>query len=240
MRFKTVAAMAGMALLLAAPAPAAASTVETAPVVVDSFALVERAPVRNGFAPFSIEAAALLPAPRKRDSFVNALTRALKRRKIHAAVRPGGDRNHRHPSHRRGGGVCAMGGVRHDDLRAGHVAPRLVVGLDHQKPRLLAVSARRGLESHIEHAGHFAEDAAQTVDDFETPLRVGLGLQRVDAGEAGEGGHLVVDLGVVLHRAGAQRVEPVVDAVGAACEKRIMAADLGLREGREPRGGFPH
>ena len=40
-----------------------------ASVSVDNFTLVERAPVRNGFAPFSIEATGLLPAPRKRESF---------------------------------------------------------------------------------------------------------------------------------------------------------------------------
>jgi hypothetical protein len=40
-----------------------------ASVSVDNFALVERAPVRNGFAPFTIEATGLLPASRKRESF---------------------------------------------------------------------------------------------------------------------------------------------------------------------------
>lgn len=38
-------------------------------VAVDGFALVERAPVRNGFGPFAIEATRLLPAPRQRDDF---------------------------------------------------------------------------------------------------------------------------------------------------------------------------
>lgn len=54
-------------------APASEASVSGAPlqigVAVDNFTLVERAPVRNGFAPFTVEATGLLPAPRKRESF---------------------------------------------------------------------------------------------------------------------------------------------------------------------------
>ncbi|WP_146747712.1 hypothetical protein [Paramagnetospirillum kuznetsovii] len=62
-------------LLAAVPAMAASPTAPphdgplAASVGVEKFALVERAPVRNGFAPFTIEATGLLPAPRKRESF---------------------------------------------------------------------------------------------------------------------------------------------------------------------------
>lgn len=38
-------------------------------VAVDSFALVERAPVRTGYGLFTVEATNLLPAPRKRENF---------------------------------------------------------------------------------------------------------------------------------------------------------------------------
>jgi len=53
----------------AAPPPAADAPIP-ANVVVTDFVLVERAPVRNGFAPFTIETTGLLPAPRKRDDFI--------------------------------------------------------------------------------------------------------------------------------------------------------------------------
>ncbi|OAN44786.1 hypothetical protein A6A04_08185 [Paramagnetospirillum marisnigri] len=59
----------------AAPAPSPSPTPATpsgpvqASVSVENYALVERAPVRNGFSPFSIEATGLLPAPRKRENF---------------------------------------------------------------------------------------------------------------------------------------------------------------------------
>ena len=62
------AAWAALALLLAAAPPAAAAPIE-ANVAVESYALVERAPVRSGFAPFAIEATRLLPAPRPREDF---------------------------------------------------------------------------------------------------------------------------------------------------------------------------
>jgi hypothetical protein len=54
----------------AAPvAPAKSGAPLDASVRVDEFALVERAPVRNGFAQFTIEAVGLLPMPKKRESF---------------------------------------------------------------------------------------------------------------------------------------------------------------------------
>ena len=50
-------------------APAATAGPIQAAVVVNDFTLVDRAPVRNGFGLFSIEAVGLLPSPRKRESF---------------------------------------------------------------------------------------------------------------------------------------------------------------------------
>lgn len=49
-------------------APVAEGPIQ-ANVAVDNFVLVDRAPVRNGFSPFTIEATGLLPAPRRRESF---------------------------------------------------------------------------------------------------------------------------------------------------------------------------
>lgn len=68
MRVFKVAILAGVCLF-AAGEPGRADDVPVVPVDVKSFALVDRAPVRNGFAPFSIEAVSLLPSPRKLDSF---------------------------------------------------------------------------------------------------------------------------------------------------------------------------
>jgi hypothetical protein len=74
---------AAFAVLLAVAAPAlAAGTAEShattapppgapivAPVAVDSYTLVERAPVGDGYGIFTIEATRLLPAPLKREDF---------------------------------------------------------------------------------------------------------------------------------------------------------------------------
>ncbi len=69
-----VIALGGLALPVAGrcgdahPAPAKDGPVTVA-VAVGDFALVDKAPLRNGFGPFTIEATDLLPAPRKRESF---------------------------------------------------------------------------------------------------------------------------------------------------------------------------
>lgn len=61
----------GMAIVLAATASSARAVepAVVAPVSVGTYALVERAPVPSGFAPFVIEAGGLLPGPRKREDF---------------------------------------------------------------------------------------------------------------------------------------------------------------------------
>jgi len=62
--------LAFAAALAAAPAAAADPPAPVvAPLSVSAYTLVERAPVRAGFAPFVIEAYPLLPAPRKRDDY---------------------------------------------------------------------------------------------------------------------------------------------------------------------------
>jgi hypothetical protein len=82
MHFWSMAALAVTAALgLAQGAQAAESMAATIPaatvlgppiatsVAVENFALVDKAPVSNGFGLFTIEATGLLPAPRKRESF---------------------------------------------------------------------------------------------------------------------------------------------------------------------------
>ncbi|EME71986.1 hypothetical protein H261_00365 [Paramagnetospirillum caucaseum] len=82
MQFRSMAAAAVVAAFSLAPgANGAESHAATTPakggaaspiavsVAVENFALVEKAPVSGGFGIFTIEATALLPAPRKRESF---------------------------------------------------------------------------------------------------------------------------------------------------------------------------
>src|SRR3989304_1665010 len=58
----------------------------------------------------------------------------------------------------------------------------------------------------------------ELVEDGEGSLHGGLGLERVGEGEAGQAGDVLVHLGVVLHRAGAEGVEAGIDAVVEAAE----------------------
>src|SRR5690242_7933865 len=70
----------------------------------------------------------------------------------------------------------------------------------------------------------------QRVDQFERALHRRYGLQRVDVGKAGEPRHLLVEAGVVLHRARTERVETAVDRVILLRQPREMPHDLRLAE----------
>ena len=63
-------------------------------------------------------------------------------------------------------------------------------------------------------------------DELERALHRFLGLEGVYLGQAGQGGHLVVDLRVVLHGTAAERVEVVVDGEVVVAELREVADDL--------------
>ena len=126
------------------------------------------------------------------------------------------------------------------------VSPRaVVVGLDEQKAGEFAMGAGSGLEGHGVHAGDLAE---QLLGDSGRPGALdGVGgLEGVEAGEAGQGGGLFIELGVVLHGAGAQGVEAVAHAEGTAGQGLIVAGQVvlpqlwqcgGLSSAGTPPGG---
>ena len=58
-------------------------------------------------------------------------------------------------------------------------------------------------------------------------------LQRMRVGEAGQPRHLLVEPRVVLHRAGAERIEPGVDRIVLARQPHVMAQRLRLAEARQ-------
>ena len=158
---------------------------------------------------------------------------------VHAAVGGRGDVHHLVATHGRRGRVGAVGGVGNDDLGPILVVPGIVVLLDEQHAGELAVSAGRRLEGHVRHAGDLTEVPLRGLDDLLAALHRALGGQGMDAGEAGQGSHLLVDAGVVLHGAGAQRIEPAVHAVDVLIELGIVAAHVSLAHLGEQRGRFP-
>src|ERR1044071_6832677 len=70
----------------------------------------------------------------------------------------------------------------------------------------------------------------QRVDQFERAVHRRYRLQRVDVGKPGEPRHLLVEAGVVLHRARTERVQTAVDRVVLLRQPREMAHDLWLAE----------
>ena len=140
-----------------------------------------------------------------------------------------GDADHLVPDHRRARRVGSVCRVRHDDLGAFLVPARFVVRLNQHQAGEFPVCARCGLEGHPIHAGDLAEQLFRHAERFQTSLHRMCRLERMDLGKARQAGHLVVDFGVIFHRAGAERIKPVIDPMGALHQRGIMAADVHLR-----------
>ena len=123
---------------------------------------------------------------------------------------------------------CAVSGI--DDLAALLLlATRGEIGADEHEPRQLALRARSRLERDRVEARHLREDLLQSPHQLERALRPVLVLQRMEPRKSRERREPLVDPRVVLHRAGAERVEARVDAEVARRELREVADELELR-----------
>jgi len=118
---------------------------------------------------------------------------------VDVAVRIARDLLDRATAHCSGGGIGAMGGLRHDDFRAPQVVSRAMVGTNHGDPGKLALCAGHGSEAHGLHAGDFPQHLLQLVHAGQVPLR--LGSERVSSQEFGQHGEAIACLGVVFHGA---------------------------------------
>ena len=98
--------------------------------------------------------------------------------------------------------------------------------LDEQNAGELTVRARRGLERDSVHAEDLAKLSAQRVQRLERALRGLDALERVELGEARQRRHVLVDLGVVLHRARAEGIEAVVHAMDALAKGGVVTGEL--------------
>ena len=125
--------------------------------------------------------------------------------------------------------IRAVGRIRDEDVLAG-VAPGLERGPDEHHAGELAVGAGRRLEREGVHAGDLAEHVLELFQDLEVALDEVLGGERMRCGEGGVRREPFVDLGVVFHRAGTERIDAHVDAVVLLREPGEMAGDLGLRD----------
>ena len=94
-----------------------------------------------------------------------------------------------------------------------------------------------GLEGHAVHPCNFTQQALRRGQDLQRPLYRLHRLEGVQLGKPGLGRRLFVDPGVVLHGAGAQRIESIVDPVGLLGQFRIVPAQVHLGNLRQAERG---
>ena len=131
--------------------------------------------------------------------------------------------------HRHARRVRAVRGVGGDD-RVALVALAAVVevGAHQHQPGQLALRAGGRLERDGGQAGDLGEDLLQVPHQLERALGALVLLVRMEVAEAGQRDDALVDARVVLHRAGAERVEAGVDPEVAVGERGEVAHELGL------------
>ena len=132
-----------------------------------------------------------------------------------------------------------MAAVGHQDLIAVGIASLAVIGADHQDPGQLPLRAGGRLQRDRAHAGDLGQGGLELPEQLERALRHLVGRQRMERREAGQPGRPLVELGVELHRAGAQRVEASVDREVQLREVDVVAHDLGFVELGQARGVHP-
>src|SRR4029079_10774383 len=133
--------------------------------------------------------------------------------------------------HRHARRVGAVRGVGDDDLAAlVALAPLGEVGAHQQEAGQLALRAGCGLERHAVEARDLSQRLLQLPAHAQGALGAGFVLMRVEVAEAGQRGESLVDPRVVLHRAGAERVEAGVDPEVARRELGEVAHQVRLGE----------
>ena len=87
-----------------------------------------------------------------------------------------------------------------------------------------------GCRVTLREARDLGQHLLQLVHELQRALDRGGILERVDTGEAGIAGDRLVDLRVVLHRAGAERIHVDVDGVVLLADPGVMADDVDLAD----------
>ena len=138
-------------------------------------------------------------------------------------------------AHGGGRGIGAMRRRRDDDLVAGQVAPRPMIGADHGDAGELAVRTGHRAERHRRHAGDLLQHVLQLEHATEEALSDRRRCKRMATEELRQHRVLVTGLGVVLHRAGTERVEVRVDREVQLREAREMAHRIEFAHLRQQR-----
>ena len=117
-----------------------------------------------------------------------------------------------------------------DHLGAFVVAARLVVGVHDQHAGEFSVRARGGLERNSREAADLFQPFLQCVHQREIALHGLDGLERMRDQETRQAAGVLVDLRVVLHRAGAERIEAAVHRVVEFAEVHVVAHNVHFGE----------
>ncbi len=145
------------------------------------------------------------------------------------------------PGHRHARGIRPVRRVGDDDLPPPVAFTAFVEVRPHEhETRQLALRSRSRLERHRMEAAHLGEDLLQAPHELERALGAVLLLERVEVGEAGKPRDHLVDARVVLHRAGAERIEARVDAEVPRRQLGEVPHEVGLGDlGQARRLGTP-
>ena len=162
--------------------------------------------------------------------------------KVHTALIIGRNADYGKSRHGTGSRVGSVSGIRYNDFGAFHIAPGFVVCLNQQQPGIIAVGACRGLECHLVHACNLTEQFLCLYQHFQASLDCFFRLQGMDACKARKGCHLFIQLWIIFHGTGAQRIKSVIYTMCTFHQFCIMSGDINfshLRKSGSLFSGLP-
>ena len=131
--------------------------------------------------------------------------------------------HHFQSAHGGRGGVGAVGTVGHYHFRAFRITAFGVVAAYYHQTGQLAMGTGKGIQGELLQTRKGGQTLLQVVVHGQRTLTGAVGLQGVQVAETGHVGGLLVDHGVVLHRAAAQRIESVVHTEVVAAVVGVVA-----------------
>ena len=130
----------------------------------------------------------------------------------------------------RRGRVGAMRAFGHEDHATVGFTARPQRRGNCQQAAQFAMGTGFGAHRHTGHAGQLLEPFAQFMNDGKRTLHALFRLQRMGVGKAGHPRHLLIEAGIMLHRARAQREQAKVDGIILTRQAGIMAHRFGFAQ----------
>src|SRR5215468_10059073 len=110
------------------------------------------------------------------------------------------------------------------------VTARLVVCTNHENARQFPMGSGGGLQCDGIHAADFGKAGLKGLLNIKRSLNPPGGHIGMSLRETFQTCHALIDFRVVLHRAGAERIEPEIDVIIPGRQTREMANDVDLTE----------